>query len=83
MMKCEVYIPSTILEHTAAIPYKYVVYSARANVNQHPYEFLHESWPLSPEVNRCLQVSQEVLWERGLCAHCNCLCYLFDMIGWS
>jgi len=60
MMQGQVQIPSAILGRSP-IPYKYVVYSSRASLNQQPYEYLHES--PSGDANRCLEVT---LWERGI-----------------
>ena len=79
MMQCQVRIASAILEHTP-ISYKYVVYSARANLNRHPYEFLHE--PSYGDANRCIQVPREALREKGLCAcYKTFYCFIVYILG--
>ena len=54
-----------ILKYRGGIPYKYLVYSPRADTSGNPYEYLYGTPPYdSGKINRLLKIS-EVKLEQG------------------
>ena len=61
-----------ILKYRGGIPYKYLVYSPRADTSGNPYEYLYGAPPYdSGKTNRLLKISEASLEQGGIVNFCG------------